>query len=216
MTFRTRGSVPDGVGEQSTAPGDTGSHRADRDVQDGCDALVVEIGDVTKDHGHAEVVGQFGQCPLHQFAVLESEQGSFGPRVGFWCSTGRFGRVETRLGSSASSSEFVEGGVGRDAICPRGERRPTVEGRKSADDGDERVLCRIVGIGAASEDTQTHGVQTSVVTSKEIVEGLRVAVAGSFDQFVIGHGAGETRISDTLPRYGLASLQPESRSTSRR
>jgi hypothetical protein len=63
-------------------------------------------------------------------------------------------------------SEFVERSVRGDAVGPGTERRTTVEAWKVADDLDERLLARVVGVAAAAGDATTDGMDPVVMVSE--------------------------------------------------
>jgi hypothetical protein len=156
LTFRRTGSVPDPVGEQGSTPSDAGTNRADGDIEDGGDALVIEVGHVTQDDCHPELVGKSGESPLDDLAVLEGAHRVVGVTIDRIGPTVGFG--EARLGSSPSSPQFVECCVGGDAIGPGGESRTSVEAGKSANDCDERVLSSVIGVGSPPENAGAHRV----------------------------------------------------------
>jgi hypothetical protein len=168
-TFRRRGSVPEGVGESSSAAGDSGAYGSDRNVENGGDLFVVEVGNVTEHEGHAVFLGESSESSFDQFSVLERVTGSFGSRIGqvFVHSLD----VAQRLRAPSASTQLVEGGVGGDAVGPRGERRASVERIQIAGDRHQGVLGGVVGIGSSTEDPEADCMKTRVMATQEIVEG---------------------------------------------
>ena len=99
--------------------------------------------------------------------------------------------VECR--ASVAFSEFVERGIGGDAIRPGPERRSAVEAWKVADDLDERLLAGIVGVTAAPGDATADRVDPVVVLAEQLVERVSVTALCGGDQCTVVEMCGDAR-----------------------
>ncbi len=169
--------VPERLGELGATAGDPRLHGAERDRQHLGDLGVVEVGDVAQHDGSAELLGQVveGVVDGHpQSGRLDAPLGErvddLGPRLVVG--------DDVRRRPPAAAAQLVEGGVGGDAVDPRGERRAPVEAGEAADDADHRLLGGVVGVAAGAGDAPAHGVDAVVVAAQQPVEGVAIAGLG--------------------------------------
>jgi hypothetical protein len=126
------------VGEHSAATGDAALDRADRDVEHRCDLGIVEVGDITQHHRHAEVLRQGQQRSIEQVAVTELLDAITGRGVGSFVAVAYVGALLPVLVAARQQrpapapAQLVEAGVGGDAVCPGTERGTTVEAGQPA------------------------------------------------------------------------------------
>ena len=161
------------VGQLRPGPRDPRLDRAERDVEDVGDLLVVEVDHVAQHHDHPEVVAQPVECGVDRELIVDAVA---------LCARGVVddlvfavvGDVERR--STFPLAQLVERGVRGDAVRPGAERGPAVEPRQVADDLDERLLAGVVGIARRAGDPSAHRVDPVVVAAEQLVE--RAAVAG--------------------------------------
>ena len=124
----------------------------------------------------AELLGKTGQCGVDRDPVGDGVDATVGEVVDDLASAA-VGVVvdDVELGSALAFAEFVERGVGGDAVDPGRERRPAVEPVEVAHDADHRLLGGVVGVAGAAGDPAADGVHTVVVASEQLIHRGRVA-----------------------------------------
>jgi hypothetical protein len=88
--------------------------------------------------------------------------------------------------AALAAAELIEAGIGRYPICPRAERRASVESVEVAHDRDHRVLRGVGGVGVVAGDSAAHGMNAVVVTAQQLVECPTVSPLGCSHQLVVG------------------------------
>ncbi len=206
------GLVPENSGQVSAAPGDAGPNGSRRDLQGAGDLGVIEAGDVPQHDRDPELLGQLiegageGQMVGQPFVVARF--------VGHGLRD-----LLDRDGPTLAAAELIEAGVGGHPVAPGPECRATVEAGKTSNDGQERLLTAVSGVGVVPGDPPTHRVETVVVEPEQLVHGLGIAPLGPGHQFGIGRvDAGQPNpsaavvaaISTTTVRYPRPMPSPRS------
>ena len=144
-----RGGRPRGA-----APGDARAHRAHGHVEHLGDLGVVHALDVAEDHRHPELLGDPGQRTVDGETV--GHAGIEAGRVPGWS---KVSARRGRAGRRPPPAQLVQAGVGGDAVHPGAGRRPLVEAGQPADDGDQRLLRRVGGVGRVAGEcgSTRHG-----------------------------------------------------------
>ena len=173
------GLVPDisthAVGQHRAAAGNAALHCANRNVEHMCDLGVVEVADISQHYRHPEILGEGRERLIECQSITE-------PIYTYTCigihdvivaAVGALGEAGERPPSSPS--QFVEAGVGGDAIGPGGEAAATVELTESAHDGYQRLLRGIGAVGIVSCDAPTDRENAVVVSAQQLVKARTVA-----------------------------------------
>jgi hypothetical protein len=88
-----------------------------------------------------------------------------------------------------SPAHLVETCIGRNAIRPRGERRPSIEVPQPPHERDERFLRRIESIGIVARHTTAQAVEPVVVAAQQGIECRAIAVLRGGDEgYVVVNG----------------------------
>ena len=181
----------------AAAASDAALDRTDRDAQRVGDLGIVEVGHVAQDDGHAEVGRQVGQRSVDRQPIghrLEPQA-----RIGI-CPVGVVivslvvAETVCRLSigqdrAPPSPAQFVEAGVGGDAVDPRAEGRPSVELGQAAHHRDHRLLRGVGSVGVVAEDAPADREHAVVVQPQQLVHRAPVAPDGCGDQrgLVVAH-----------------------------
>ena len=158
------------------APGNSASDRACWDAQQLGDLVVVAANDVAQNEGESKVLGKVVQRLGQDYSVGDLRimalpwEREVSDDVG-------------RNGPPFAAPELIEAGVGCYSVSPGGELGSAIEPGEPADNGEQRLLTPVGGIGIISHDPPTDGVNAVVFTFEQPVHGGAVAPLGGMDQF---------------------------------
>jgi hypothetical protein len=174
------------AGERGPPAGDAGANGARRDLEHGGDLGVVEAELVAEHDRRPELLGEAGEGVVQDRAVDHRVVEARSPAR---CGVG-LGRVGVEAGdrSAAPAPQLVEARVGGDPVAPGGEGAAAVEAREPPDDGDQRLLGGVVGIGVVPGEAAADGVDAVLVAAQERVEGAPIAGLGGLDERRIVRG----------------------------
>lgn len=160
------------------APCETRADGPDGDAQHLRNFGIVEVGHVTQHEGDPEVMGNLRQCRGNGARLVEVVgQVGGGVRIGIRClGSGENGRI-SGTGGTTDPTDFVDCGVGGDAVDPGRQTRTSVEAGETPNDREESVLYRIIGALAGQHHAVAHGMDRVVVQSQQSIN--RVAFAGA-------------------------------------
>jgi hypothetical protein len=117
--------------------------------------------------------------------------------------SGRQHLVVDRGRPPAPPPQLVEAGIRGDAVEPGAEAGPAVVPVEAPDDGDQRLLAGVGGVGVVSGEPPAQGVDPVVVPSQQRVERLVVPVQGSGDErLVIERGNDLATLGEHRGRLG--------------
>ena len=181
---RSAGSrpVPEGRRELGPAPGDPGLHGAERQVEHVGDLGVVEVGQVTQDHRHPEVLGQCRQRSIdHQSVDDGAVAGCDAARRGASVSPSSVGIGRRRRRRSSSRQALV---VTRYNQVVKLER-PSKRGRPRTTAISASWVASAASAGLTGDPTG-DGADPVVVPAEQGVERRPIARLGRRDQFGVG------------------------------
>lgn len=178
LTIRGGLLVPQNLDQLCPTAGKARAHRTNGNALDGRNLFIFKVCDMAKDQSGAVFLGDVSKCRHH----IELGSDGFGAIV--------LRRVVhdvvvrwTRTATNASN--FVERGIGGDAIDPGGELRSAVEGRKRFHNRDQRILRGVFCIRPINHDSVTHGPNSVVMETQESVGGSPIASFGAANEEII-------------------------------
>ncbi len=150
---------------------DPALHSADRHVEDFGNLGVVEVGNIAQDHGYPKVLWQVSERGIEFETVGHMVDAQIAVGVDRLRPVVAALTISTcELWAAAAATQFVEAGIGRDAVHPGSEGGTPVETSESAHDGDHRFLSSVGSIGIVTGDTATDRVHTVVVATQQLIE----------------------------------------------
>ena len=170
--------VPQNLDQLCPTAGKARAHCANGDALDGRNLFVFKVCDMAKDQSGAVFLGDFSKR-RHDIKLGSDGFGAITLR-------GVVHRIVVRwTRASTDASNFVECGIGGDAIDPGGELRSTIEGRKRFHNRDQRILRGVFCIRPINHDSVTHGPNSVVMKTQESVGGSPIASFGAANEEVI-------------------------------
>jgi len=181
---------PECVGERAATACDARLHGADGDVEDVGDLVVVQISDVAQDDGGLEVVAEITERLIDGEAIGNGIDPLGCHRIHDlgWATITVIivvGANRVERGPTLAFAEFVERGVGCDAIRPGTELGSTIEPTDAAGDLDQGFLAGVVSVACAAGDSAADGKDPVVVASEQLIEGVAISTLGGCNQFVV-------------------------------
>ena len=171
------------LGEGLFPPRQARSHGPDGDTEHLGNFGIVEVGDVAQHEGDPKVVGDLRESRGNRTRLVEMV-GKIGCRVriGVWCLGGGEHNWVGGAWGASNTPNFVNRGVGGDAVDPGRQARPSVEAGEPANDRKKGVLYRIVGAFPRENHAMAYGMNRVVVQSQQSIDGFTLAGAGTNEQ----------------------------------
>jgi hypothetical protein len=178
--------VPEDPGKGGTTTCDARSNGAGRHIEDLGDLGVVEVAQVPKHDGDAELFRQLAQRRVHvdtraDRVLGRRSRGNARPRIAYDVDGTR---------PACLAPALVERGVRRDAIEPRRERRPAVEAPDAARDGDHGLLSGVERVVGIAEDAPAHGMDAVGVPVEQRLEGPSITTNRECRELLVGTARG--------------------------
>ncbi len=173
-------------GQHSATASDATLDGADGHVEDRGDLGIVQVSNITQHHWDPKVLGERSERGIDLFAIAELFDAFTSGRVSAVMQV-VFAPVvlvvsTSDQGPSSSPTEFIQAGVGGDAIGPRAERRTAVETGETTHHCDHGFLCCIGSVGLVAGDSPADAEHAVVVPSEELVERTAVATLRCADK----------------------------------
>ena len=155
--------VPEVLGEGRRLPGRCGSAPCRAGMPRPGDLGVVERAEVAEHDGSPEPMGVAGSAASTSIRAAATSPGSLAP-LGTCRNASGSGRG--RRPRRRSSSRHVGG----DPVGPGAERGALIEAGQTADDGDERLLGGVGGVGVVAGQPTSERVDRVMVAAQQVVE----------------------------------------------